>query len=130
MFIALRDFYETWINCLAHPDNVQNLYASCAGSRSGSHIQVKEVWLGFHARSLSPKPYKGFSCTLSQTLTTSRPYAEPFFASPRTIYIYIYILKTVCYFFFIFPKMPFLFDASENENFDICKWRLQMVYCN
>jgi hypothetical protein len=35
--------YETYVNSLAHPDNVQNLYARCAGSMSGSHLQVKDL---------------------------------------------------------------------------------------
>jgi hypothetical protein len=50
MLKALKDFYENWVNSSAHPDNVQNLYARCAGSRLEINLQVKELRLRVHVR--------------------------------------------------------------------------------
>jgi hypothetical protein len=91
MLKALKDFYETWVNSLAYPDNVQNLYAKCAGSRSWSHLQVKGLRLRFHVRSLSSKSHD--------------------FKAPCVTYIYIYILKSFA-FFFLPPKMTMLVFAN------------------
>jgi hypothetical protein len=83
MLKASNDFYESWVNSLAHSDNVQNLNARCGAQGRGSNL-IKGLRLGFHVRYLSPKPHKGFSGTLCKMLTTSRQYAEPFFGLPRT----------------------------------------------
>jgi hypothetical protein len=77
----------------------------------GTHLQVKGLRFGFHARFLFPKPHKGFSGTLCKMLTTWRKYAEPFFGLPRTIYI----LKVLL--FFYTSKMKMLVFANS-----ICKW--------